>query len=60
VAFDRFNGFYYSQLDAERGARVFRHQLGTTHQEDALVYEEKNPDFTVSVENTLSGDYVQI
>jgi len=31
-----------------RGAKVFRHQLGTLHSEDVLIYEEKNPDFTVS------------
>ena len=43
-----------------RGAKIFRHQLGTLHQEDVLIYEEKNPDFTVSVENTLSGEFVKI
>ena len=74
VAFDRFNGFYYTQISEDggsRGARVFRHQLGTLHQDDVIIYEEKNPDFSVSgtiyssinfflVENTLSGDYIMI
>ena len=36
-----------------RGAKVFRHQLGTLHSEDVLIYEEKNPDFTVSGINHL-------
>jgi protease II len=52
VAFDLFNGFYYTQTSGpdggSRGARVFRHQLGTLHSEDVLIYEEKNPDFNVS------------
>ena len=52
VAFDKFNGFYYTQTSTgdggSRGAKVFRHQLGTLHSEDVLIYEEKNPDFTVS------------
>jgi protease II len=52
VAFDRFNGFYYTQTSGpdggSRGARVYRHQLGTLHVEDVLIYEEKNPDFNVS------------
>lgn len=30
VAFDKFQGFYYCQIDAEgQGKRVFRHQLGS-------------------------------
>lgn len=60
IAFDRFNGFYYTQVEGSRGTRVFRHQLGTLHSHDQLIYEEKNPDFSVSVENTLSSDYIMI
>lgn len=50
IAFDRFNGFYYTQVakESSRGTRVFRHQLGTLHSHDQLIYEEKNPDFSVS------------
>lgn len=56
VAFDRFNGFYYTQLgeDGSRGAKVFRHQLGSLHSEDVLIYQEKNSDFSVSG-NEISG-----
>lgn len=46
VAFDKMQGFYYTQVDAEgKGKRVFRHQLGQMHEHDALVYEETNEDF---------------
>ena len=32
VAFDKMAGFYYTQVDTHgRGARVFRHQVGTEH-----------------------------
>ena len=51
IAFDRFNGFYYTQVSldgGQRGSKVFRHQLGTLHQEDVLIYEEKSPEFSVS------------
>lgn len=37
VAFDKFDGFYYTQVASDggnRGARVFRHQLGTLHSDD--------------------------
>jgi protease II len=48
VAFDQFNGFYYTQVDPNgKGQKVFRHQLGTLHHEDVLFYEETNPDFRV-------------
>lgn len=61
VAFDKFSGFYYTQLSEDgRGSKVFRHQLGTLHSDDTLIYEEKNTDFSVSLSNTLSGDYIQI
>lgn len=54
VAFDRFQGFFYTQVGlGGRGHKVFRHQLGTLHQEDVLIYEEKNPDFSVSGKETL-------
>jgi len=61
VAFDKFHGFFYTQLSEDgRPSKIFRHQLGTLHSEDALIYEEQNPDFSVSVSNTLSGDFIQI
>ena len=66
VAFDRLQGFFYTQVAPDgRGHKVFRHQLGTLHQEDVLIYEEKNPDFAVSGRDTphrlqlLSGEHAQ-
>ena len=42
------------------GKRVFRHQLGSLQQHDVLIYEETNPDITVSVSNTLSEEFVMV
>jgi protease II len=59
VAFDRFAGFYYTQVDAEgRSCSVFRHQVGSSHEHDTLIYKEVNPEFSVQVENTLSKEFV--
>jgi len=59
VAFDNKSGFYYTQVDGDgKGKRVFRHQLGTLQEQDVLIYEETNPEFSVTVSNSLSGDFV--
>lgn len=48
-------------MDADgKGKRVFRHQLGSLQDQDVLIYEETNPDFSVSVSNTLSGNFVKV
>ena len=61
VAFDQHSGFYYSQVDADgRGKKVFRHQLGSLQTQDVIIYEETNPDFHVSVSNTLSAEFVKV
>ena len=61
VAFDKLAGFYYTQVDPTgRGARVFRHQLGTDHRAaDILIYDEsQNPDFSVSVAQSASKELI--
>ena len=61
VAFDKLAGFYYTQVDSMgRGCKVFRHQVGTAHPDhDVMIYDESgNPDFSVSVETTLSQELV--
>ena len=61
VAFDKHQGFYYCQVDADgQGNKVYRHQLGSLQAQDTLIYQETNPDFHVSVSNTLSGDFVTV
>lgn len=40
--------------------QVFRHQVGTQQQQDALVYEEKDDTFYVSVSKSTSKDYILI
>jgi protease II len=47
-----------AQDGGSRGHKVFRHQLGTLHQEDALIYEEKNPDYSVSGKRLLLDDLI--
>ena len=61
VAFDKLAGFYYTQVDGRgRGAKVFRHQVGTEHpKHDTLIYDESaNTDFSVSVETSLSKELI--
>jgi protease II len=61
VAFDQIAGFYYTQVDAKgRGSRVFRHQVGTPHSQDNLIYDEiaEDTDYRVDVDNTLSQGFV--
>ena len=56
-------GFYYTQVDSQgRGCKVFRHQVATHHpEEDVLIYDEgESSDFSVSVENSLSKDLIQL
>lgn len=53
------NAFFYTVLDqAVRPFRVFKHVLGTMHDLDALVYQEDDERFSVSVCNTRSRKYV--
>ena len=40
--------------------KLFRHELGTSQDQDALVYEEKDTTFYLSVGNTRSMDYIEV
>ncbi|MFL2706446.1 MAG: S9 family peptidase [Gammaproteobacteria bacterium] len=40
--------------------KLFRHEIGTSQEQDALVYEEKDTTFYLSVGNTRSMGYVEI
>lgn len=51
----------YVRLDeSHRALKVYRHVLGTSVQDDTLVFEEKDNRFTCSVYTSLSGEYVFI
>jgi len=53
--------FYYVRLDANhRPSRVYRHRLGTPAADDALVYEEHDSRFFVSLGRTQSGRFADI
>jgi oligopeptidase B len=52
---------FYVRLDrAHRPSRVFRHTVGTTQEEDVLVYEEPDPGFFVGVDKTQSRRFILI
>jgi len=52
---------FYVRLDANhRPSRVFRHALGTGREDDALVYEEPDPGFFVSLGKTQSDRFIVI
>jgi oligopeptidase B len=53
--------FFYVRLDANhRPLRVFRHTVGTSQEEDVLVYEEPNTGFFVTLGKTQSKRFVVI
>jgi oligopeptidase B len=53
--------FYYVRLDANhRPSRVYRHQLGRPAADDALVYEEADSRYFVSLGKLQSGRYAAI
>ena len=52
---------FYSKLDENhRPRQIFRHTLGTSPEEDVLVYEESDPGFFVGVGLTQSRAYIVI
>lgn len=52
--------FYVSLDDNHRPYRVYRHRLGLTQGEDALVYEEQDPGFFVGLVESESRRFVMI
>jgi len=40
--------------------KLFRHKIGSSQQEDVLVYEEKDPTFHLSVGNSRSMQFIEI
>ncbi len=52
--------FYVRQDANHRPSRVFRHHLGTSPEDDVLVYEEADPGFFVHVGKTQSDRFIVI
>lgn len=50
--------FYVVEDDAKRAYRLFRHALGTPAAKDALVYEEKDERFDLSISRSSSGRFL--
>ena len=52
---------FYSKLDDNhRPKKIFRHKIGTPIKNDRLIYEEKNPRFTVSISLTSDEKFFLI
>ena len=53
------SGFYYTQMSAEwRPKKLFHHKLGTKHQDDRLIYEEKDNLSTIGIGRTADRHYL--
>jgi len=51
----------YTRLDANhRPSRIFRHRLGTSPDDDVLVFEERDPGFFAGIGKTQSGAYLVV
>lgn len=51
----------YSRLDKNhRSCMIYRHQLGSDPQTDVLILKEEDPRFELSVQRSLSGEYIFI
>jgi oligopeptidase B len=51
-------GFFYVRLDSEhRPSRVYLHRIGTVAESDALIYEERDKGFFVSIDRLQAGVY---
>lgn len=53
--------FFYTMLDENhRPYQVWRHEIGTPNEQDALVYEERDPGFFIGIGRTLSRRFIEI
>lgn len=50
--------FYVVEDDAKRPYRLYRHTLGQSADQDALVYEETDPMFNLPLSRTRSGEFL--
>jgi protease II len=61
VAFDHFDGLFYTQVDMTgRPHRVFRHQIGQAQKNDYQFYHERHKEFKVKTYNCNSKEMVYI
>jgi len=54
--------FLYSSVEKEtfRSSKVLRHVLGTDPKDDVIIYEEKDPGFSVGIQKSKSKEYIFI
>jgi protease II len=54
------NTFLYANAEKEtlRSSKIMRHVLGTDPNNDVLIYEEKDPAFSVSIQKSKSKDFI--
>jgi len=52
---------FYSRVDENhRPSKIYRHSLGTTQEDDILIYEEEDPRFYCGVGRSRSGEFIFI
>ncbi len=52
-------GFYYAKLDENwRANRIFYHRLGTSQQDDKLIFHEQDQTFRVGLSKTTDEQYI--
>ena len=55
------SAFYYVRLDEEeRPTRVFRHRVGTAADDDVLIYESNDPEYSVGITQLQSRCFAEI
>jgi len=59
-AMDNRTIFYTMEDSANRPYRVYRHSLGMATSQDQLVFEEKDPLYTVEIGRTRSNKFIEI
>lgn len=55
------SGFFYTPISQDfRTSKVMYHQLGTDSNEDKVIFENKNPEFQITIEQSSSKEYLFI
>ncbi len=52
------SGFYYTKWDKKKGSKAYFHKLGADFAQDRLLYENNEPEHSVSVREISGGNYL--
>src|SRR5207248_1048519 len=51
-------GFYYTSWDKKKGSKAYFHKLGSDFAQDRLLYENTEPEHSISVREIAGGNYL--